>query len=59
MTKKDYELIARCIKDARDSVLSDSEMGILNFLITELVAELAAENEGFDRQKFYKACGWG
>lgn len=58
MTKKDYELIAREIKKARNSVLSDSEMGILNLLITGLSEALGAENPRFDRTKFFAACGW-
>ena len=64
MTKKDYELIAKCIKDSRDLPVEIRLCGD-NPLYTsheDLLANLFASNlintsPRFDKEKFLKACG--
>ena len=56
-TKKDYNLIARAIKDER--LEDESKEGLLIFRdITNRLADyLEKDNPRFDRNKFFKACG--
>ena len=65
MTKKDYQLIAEAISNAR-SFLNDGYYGLpepaerkaVRFAIyRDLADSLAADNPRFDRVKFRAACG--
>lgn len=47
MTKKDYKVIAECIRNEADIVR----------VVDKLVIKFEADNKLFDRQKFYDACG--
>ena len=56
MTKKDYELIARAIKDStiinrRDITYIDKDL-----LINDLCGELKQDNMAFNKDRFVKAC---
>ena len=53
MTRKDFELIARVLKNS-DEVLDDYAREALADMFT---AELVATNPNFDRDRFLKACG--
>lgn len=61
MTRKDYELIARALKEARmHAIRSDAEEGggfWLRVVASELALALASDNPRFDRDRFLKACG--
>ena len=59
MTKKDYELIARVIKQYLDNGDNDQLDGIggADKLVRMLTEALQKENTRFDKQKFLKACG--
>jgi hypothetical protein len=51
MTRKDYEKIARVLRD-------DIPGGETRIIACEKFADmLATDNPRFDRNKFYKACG--
>jgi hypothetical protein len=61
MTRKDYELIAKVLKGARDYE-EQNPINKPNFFIVEAVAKtlsevLATENPRFDRARFLSACG--
>lgn len=57
MTKKDYELIAGCIKRVAAKWKPESKYAVVvNDLYTELSEALAANNSKFDRVKFLQAC---
>jgi hypothetical protein len=53
MTRKDFELIARVIKNS-DEVADDMTREAIASIFT---AELVATNPNFDRARFLKACG--
>jgi len=57
MTKKDYELIARVIRNAPagDTYLECKQ---IKTLIELLSAAFKEDSELFDEKKFYAACGW-
>lgn len=54
MTKKDYELIAREIKDGE---MLGNAFETKNTIALKLAKALQAENPRFDKEKFLKACG--
>ena len=57
MTRKDYNLIAQAITETREAVGNDSAVQETLDLTTDRLANwLSAENPGFDRTKFLKAC---
>jgi hypothetical protein len=56
MSKKDYELIVKAIRQARDRSFGGSErIGIIQ-VVNQLVPLLKADNPNFDADKFRKAC---
>jgi hypothetical protein len=56
MTRKDYRLIAQAIRDVYDEhVAGDEVTGALRILTSILASRLAADNDNFDRQKFWNA----
>ena len=62
MTKKDYVLIARAIKNARERLEeSTGELAsghtMASFVAAELCDELRRENPRFDPYRFIMACG--
>lgn len=57
MTRKDYELIALALRDAREGCVSDAQR-IANSMAAQSIAQrLADENGRFDRERFLRACG--
>jgi hypothetical protein len=54
MTRKDYELIAKVLKDftPEDGVFIER-----NQIVEDLAKALATENPRFDRERFLVACG--
>ena len=64
MTKKDYELIARVLKDQLESCFThvNKQIGTIEAysvecVVKQLTKELEQDNPRFNRQKFMKACG--
>lgn len=64
MTRKDFELIARTIKQTRaDFLCSDGEPsvvdsdGALSEVSENLADALATTNAGFNRERFLATCG--
>jgi hypothetical protein len=63
MTRKDFELIARVIRQTRDVSTEDSpefiegQLTMNDAVAQALAAELWATNERFDADRFRKACG--
>lgn len=55
MTKKDYELIAKAIRDVYLYGI-DVDKGTLDDVARSLAAHLATTNPRFDRERFIKAC---
>jgi hypothetical protein len=67
MTKKDHIRIASALYDARDKTITriadfmnnDVEPGEMWRISVENIADvLQADNEAFDRSRFYNACGY-
>jgi hypothetical protein len=56
MTKKDYELIARIMREYNGRAI-DSERFVLSEVAKTFATELAAGNPRFDRATFLRACG--
>jgi hypothetical protein len=54
MTRKDYETIARILKEHRDS---DGNREILNDIAKELAAVFVEDNPRFLPHRFFVACG--
>jgi hypothetical protein len=63
MTRKDYVLIAKALKQARDQIPNtNSSINAGEFVANSTAARLVAyaladDNPRFDRQKFLTACG--
>lgn len=63
MTKKDYEAIARALKDAREAIEPDGRAFDVGYLTasdnaaTALASALAHDSPRFDRARFLRACG--
>ena len=55
MTKKDYKLIAKAIRQARHD-LNNEWPSIFDEIIDNLAFELEADNSAFDADQFRKAC---
>ena len=56
MTRKDYVLIARAIKNQRSDKNSDEVTHVLDSLALELADEMQEENVRFDHELFISAC---
>ena len=57
MTKKDYELIAKAIKNATADLIISANTETTDNIVWGLALELEKENPKFNRNKFVKACG--
>ena len=65
MTKKDFDAIARALRDARDAALvtAESEGGkrvvtqVFDSLCRDLAPRIASTNPKFDRSRFLIDCG--
>lgn len=63
MTRKDFELIARALRDARPAVTSRNEemtrerLSALDTAAQLVASELESTNPRFNRGRFLKACG--
>ena len=61
MTKRDFELIAKALNEARyHAIREDAPSGgafWLKAAAAEVALALAFENPRFDRERFLKACG--
>jgi len=65
MSKKNYVLVAKCIKHAVDTGPKENDTigikmgydGALRRIVDGLVSEFQQDNPKFDRAKFIKACG--
>ena len=59
MTKKDYELIAKVIREMEDKYDGDdwTVNGTIFLYAKNLAMALGTENPKFDSEKFMKACG--
>jgi hypothetical protein len=55
MSRKDYELIARVLRDA--NVADEHQYELLERIALGFALELAATNPRFDRECFLAACG--
>jgi hypothetical protein len=53
MSRKDYEMIAKCIRDAGKQTLGSI---FRDLLISSLCAEFAKDNPRFDADRFREAC---
>ncbi len=56
MTRKDFELIAEVIRNARGS--SQEAEAVLDSITYRFVGALASTNPNFDREKFISKCGY-
>ena len=54
MTRKDYVVIAKAIKESSEC---DNTEELLSVLLTELCRSFKNDNELFNETKFLKACG--
>jgi hypothetical protein len=54
MTRKDYELIAKLVKNLKDEVVDDLAH---EAIVTNFIEELQCENPRFNSEIFAKACG--
>ncbi len=52
MTRKDFELIARVLKD-----IIQTDTRHLEYIAAEFADALKSTNANFDRERFLKACG--
>lgn len=55
--KRDYELIASVLKDARDTITDPHSVVALAHVAGRLAAKFQADNPAFDLERFIKACG--
>ena len=60
MTKKDFEAIARALKDQHDALapLTAAQERILLSTAKDIAGVCAAQNPRFDRARFLAACGF-
>jgi len=61
MTKKDYELIARCVSNARygkEGLAPEFQHGV-DAVAMWLDIQLSANNTRFDSERFLSACQYG
>jgi len=56
MTKQDYELIARVIRNLR--IKQEQEIDTIKKVIELLAAEFELDDKDFNAKLFYSACGW-
>ena len=55
MTKKDYEAVARVIREVREEFPEGTAPPALSYVASGLASVFAANNERFDRQRFIQA----
>lgn len=56
MSRKQFELIARVLKEAREE--HECNFPTHNLIAHKMAKALASTNSQFDRDKFLKACGF-
>lgn len=56
MTKKDFELLARALRDCRPLPLHLERMKQHDYVIRFMANALATTNPRFDRERFLNAC---
>jgi len=56
MTRKDYILIAKAMKESRETEKKRNEP-VVDSAAHTLASYLACDNPRFDRQRFLRACG--
>jgi hypothetical protein len=56
MTKKDYELIARILRDARAIGTTGAERHLLDIIASDFADSLAKDNPRFKKERFFAAC---
>jgi hypothetical protein len=62
MTRKDYILIATALASVRESYAPNWDANLFRACddhAAELANALAETSSSFDRERFYKACGFG
>ncbi len=60
MTRKDYVLIAECVRVQTFATPGQGACQATAFAIANAIAlELALDNPRFDRARFMRACGFG
>lgn len=58
MTRKDYIVLARALKDARENMkFEQNSAHVLNVTTEYIAQELQKDNPRFKRMKFYEAAG--
>ena len=57
MTRKDYELIAHCLRQNKHTTLNSMGFSIYSLTVHCFRARLQAENPNFDAARFLRACG--
>jgi hypothetical protein len=57
MTRKDYEMIALSISVDRETMTTDEQRKVVDFIAKGLAEQLEAMNPRFDSMKFVLACG--
>jgi len=61
MTKKDYQIIATVFKKKIDPIYNNytrnTEWSLLENLVIDMADALQADNERFNKDTFFKACG--
>ena len=69
MTKKDYELIAKVIKQSHDNISTlangmlpkakvEAQLAGVAFVALAMAAHLACDNPRFEAKRFFAACGF-
>jgi hypothetical protein len=60
MTRKDYRLIATCIREERENIRLDPNTSeqTLYSLTARLMSDLTKDNPRFDRSRFELGCGY-
>ena len=56
MSRKDFELIARTLKDARSSADSAPEVGQTDHIAERIATALVGHSSTFDKTRFLAAC---
>jgi hypothetical protein len=57
MTKKDYEMIARILREHVETAHNAGELNKARAIARDFTRELAQGNPRFDRRRFLEACG--
>lgn len=55
-SKRDYELVARIIKSARETIEGDQAQTAIGYVLALFAQEFREDNAAFDAERFMKAC---